>query len=728
MLRFEDDAPAEAVSDALLNRSLFSPRRVVELDISRLLGHASRRARSLTQALEAWEKGGAGGRREAFRHARALLRRSTCRRGGDPVENAEAAREARPQEGRRAAARGDPEGAARGEGRRPGGAQGRAPACCSSAATTATVALLTAIDAAGGRGPAPGDRGARASSSRPRSATSRARRCDGWPRRSRRSARSTLEPDAIERLLVADRRGRRRVFAAELAKLLEWAGKGGRIRAADVEANVEDEASEDVYALLRRDRPAGRGGRARAAGAALRRARRARRAIGRSGRSRTSGRSSFFGMLDGEVRRMLLIRARASTRRAAAASTPSMRYADVPGPRAAAALEPVAPFGKLAVRRAGRSARTSWSTRRPSAPPGSARRSSPGRSRGRPTWTCALKTSAPPLETLSRRTSGSLIAGESSAPSPKREAARSSGRRPVFGKVSMSNLIYGANWRDVSRSICRPATALITGGSRGIGRAAADLLARGGRPRGDQLRHATRPRRTRPCARSARPAARRWRSRATSPSRPRPGSSCATSSRRGGGWTSSSTTPASGTRTRRAGRRRRLGPHLRRQPARGAFLVTDAAVPHLEKTRRRDRLRLLDGGPARRGAALGLRGVEGRADLLHEVARGGARPARASASTASRRAGWTRTCRAATLAQSRSSAREIERAIPIGRVASAADIAGPILFLVSDLARHVQGEVAQRQRRERAGGIDRPERRWRGSTAGTRASSPSACS
>jgi len=29
----------------------------------------------------------------------------------------------------------------------------------------------------------------------------------------------------------------------------------------------------------------------------------------------------------------------------------------------------------------------------------------------------------------------------------------------------------------------------------------------------------------------------------------------------------------------------------------------------------------------------------------------------------------------------------------LGRIASAADIAGPILFLVSDLARHVQGEI-----------------------------------
>jgi len=37
--------------------------------------------------------------------------------------------------------------------------------------------------------------------------------------------------------------------------------------------------------------------------------------------------------------------------------------------------------------------------------------------------------------------------------------------------------------------------------------------------------------------------------------------------------------------------------------------------------------------------------------------------------------------------------REIERSIPLGRVAQPEDIAGPVLFLVSDLARHVQGEV-----------------------------------
>ena len=36
---------------------------------------------------------------------------------------------------------------------------------------------------------------------------------------------------------------------------------------------------------------------------------------------------------------------------------------------------------------------------------------------------------------------------------------------------------------------------------------------------------------------------------------------------------------------------------------------------------------------------------------------------------------------------------EIERTIPLGRVASAEDVAGPIVFLCSSLARHITGEV-----------------------------------
>jgi 3-oxoacyl-[acyl-carrier protein] reductase len=35
----------------------------------------------------------------------------------------------------------------------------------------------------------------------------------------------------------------------------------------------------------------------------------------------------------------------------------------------------------------------------------------------------------------------------------------------------------------------------------------------------------------------------------------------------------------------------------------------------------------------------------------------------------------------------------IAAAIPVGRVATARDIAGPIVFLCSELARHVTGEI-----------------------------------
>jgi 3-oxoacyl-[acyl-carrier protein] reductase len=36
---------------------------------------------------------------------------------------------------------------------------------------------------------------------------------------------------------------------------------------------------------------------------------------------------------------------------------------------------------------------------------------------------------------------------------------------------------------------------------------------------------------------------------------------------------------------------------------------------------------------------------------------------------------------------------EIEAGIPLGRVATAEDVAGPILFLASPLARHLTGEI-----------------------------------
>ncbi|MDQ2969825.1 MAG: hypothetical protein M3R34_01675, partial [Acidobacteriota bacterium] len=90
ILRFDDEATADAVADSILNRSLFSPRRVVTVDIGRLLGTDSP-AVLLGKAVAAWDKGTPAGRREAFRHARAVLSALDLSGGGDPAEVADAA-------------------------------------------------------------------------------------------------------------------------------------------------------------------------------------------------------------------------------------------------------------------------------------------------------------------------------------------------------------------------------------------------------------------------------------------------------------------------------------------------------------------------------------------------------------------------------------------------------------------------------------------------------------
>jgi 3-oxoacyl-[acyl-carrier protein] reductase len=57
-------------------------------------------------------------------------------------------------------------------------------------------------------------------------------------------------------------------------------------------------------------------------------------------------------------------------------------------------------------------------------------------------------------------------------------------------------------------------------------------------------------------------------------------------------------------------------------------------------------------------------------------------------------AGWVDTeMSASALRPGCKSRRAIEESIPLRRVATAEDIAGPVLFLASDLARHIQGEI-----------------------------------
>jgi len=337
-IRFDDDAAPEAVSDALLNRSLFSPRRIVELDVSRLLGSEAPGA-LLDKAMEAWERRSPAGRREAFRHARALLSALDLAPGGTASELAAAVcRKLRRQ----------PATALLAELLEEMPEERGTPALILPALRTilergndGVVALLTAT--APPKGVELLAEIARQGLVLEVGVGDVSEALGRYARGAAREREVSIDAEAIERLrLQTD--GRPELFAAELSKLLAWAGKGGRLRAADVRSNVEDEASEDLYLLFdavgRRD-----------AGDALRRLERL--FSGRDVRLGDRGDRyfepdeswplQFFGMLTTELRRMLLIRA---TLDEGGQWDPTMSYAAFQGRVLPRLEEPLVPFGR----------------------------------------------------------------------------------------------------------------------------------------------------------------------------------------------------------------------------------------------------------------------------------------------------------------------------------------------------------------------------------------------
>lgn len=124
---------------------------------------------------------------------------------------------------------------------------------------------------------------------------------------------------------------------------------------------------------------------------------------------------------------------------------------------------------------------------------------------------------------------------------------------------------------------------------------------------------------------------------------------------------------------------------------RGAFLVADAAIPHLEKAA--GSIVFISStagqrGEARHSAYAATKGalISYTKSLAVEL---GPRGIRVNCVAP----GWVETDMTREALADGPARREIERSIPLGRVAQPADVAGPVLFLVSDLARHLQGEV-----------------------------------
>ncbi|HMA17179.1 MAG TPA: SDR family NAD(P)-dependent oxidoreductase [Thermoanaerobaculia bacterium] len=123
----------------------------------------------------------------------------------------------------------------------------------------------------------------------------------------------------------------------------------------------------------------------------------------------------------------------------------------------------------------------------------------------------------------------------------------------------------------------------------------------------------------------------------------------------------------------------------------GAHVVTDAAIPHLE--RERGSIIFVSSTAGQRGEARHSAYAASKGALISYTkslaAELGPRGIRVNCVAP----GWVETEMTAQALGNADARAEIERSIPLGRVAQPEDVAGAILFLASDLARHVQGEI-----------------------------------
>ena len=124
---------------------------------------------------------------------------------------------------------------------------------------------------------------------------------------------------------------------------------------------------------------------------------------------------------------------------------------------------------------------------------------------------------------------------------------------------------------------------------------------------------------------------------------------------------------------------------------RGAFLVTDAAVPHLET--HGGSIVLVSSTAGQRGEARHSAYAASKGAIIAYTKSLAAELGPRGIRVNSVAPGWVDTDMSRSSLDNPIQRAEIEKSIPIGRVASSADIAGPILFLVSDLGRHLQGEI-----------------------------------
>jgi 3-oxoacyl-[acyl-carrier protein] reductase len=124
----------------------------------------------------------------------------------------------------------------------------------------------------------------------------------------------------------------------------------------------------------------------------------------------------------------------------------------------------------------------------------------------------------------------------------------------------------------------------------------------------------------------------------------------------------------------------------------GSWTVCKAVVPEM-KSRRFGRIVLVSSTAGQRGEAGYANYAAAKGGQISLAKSLAAELGSFNISTNCVAPGWVETEMTAATFKDEATRKEIERSIPVGRVASAVDVAWPIVFLCSEAARHINGEV-----------------------------------
>jgi 3-oxoacyl-[acyl-carrier protein] reductase len=123
-----------------------------------------------------------------------------------------------------------------------------------------------------------------------------------------------------------------------------------------------------------------------------------------------------------------------------------------------------------------------------------------------------------------------------------------------------------------------------------------------------------------------------------------------------------------------------------------SFLITKAVLPYMKKNNN-GRMVFLSSTAGQRGEAFHSHYAASKGGVISFVKSLAVELAQFNITVNSVAPGWVDTEMSSEVLNNEDMRREIIKGIPVGSIATARNIAGPILFLSSDLAMHINGEI-----------------------------------